>query len=79
MTRIKKDIMQESQLLEELANETPEKLIFTEAGTIMQDYITAYTSQFNPSDRPSFGASPYLSSLMYAVVDRINKNTKTIN
>ena len=79
MTRIKKDIMQESQLLEEIANETPEKLIFTEAGTIMQDYITAYMSQFGRSERPNFGVSPYLSSLMYAVVDRINKNTQTIN
>ena len=40
-------ITQSNALLEEIATETPEKLICTEIGTILQDYISAYISQYN--------------------------------
>lgn len=72
-----KKIYEENKLLEEIAAETPEKLIFTEAGTIMQDYITAYLNQVNPID--SKAGTTYLSNLIYAVVDRINKNIGSVN
>lgn len=73
----KKKIYEENKLLEEIASETPEKLIFTEAGTIMQDYIIAYLNQISLAD--SKGGGTYLSSLIYAVVDRINKNIGSVN
>lgn len=72
-----KKIYEENKLLEEIASETPEKLIFTEAGTIMQDYVTAYLNQISLAD--SKGDGTYLSSLIYAVVDRINKNIESVN
>ena len=72
-------IRQENKLLEELALEMPEKLMFSEAGTILQDYIKAYIRQFSPVDNDLGLGSSYISQLLYAVVERVNKNSRTIN
>ena len=40
-------IIHSNTLLEQIAIETPEKLICTEIGTILQDYISAYINQYN--------------------------------
>lgn len=75
----KERIKQENRLLEELALEMPEKLIFTEAGTILQDYLKAYVRQYSPLENDLAVGSSYISHLLYAVVERVNKNTKTVN
>jgi hypothetical protein len=72
-------IRQENKLLEELALEMPEKLLFSEAGTVLQDYIKAYVRQFSPVDNDLGIGSSYISHLLYAVVERVNKNSRTIN
>jgi len=72
-------IRQENRLLEELALESPEKLLFSEAGTIIQDYVTAYISQFDPLENSLGLGNSYISHLLYAVVERINKNSRIIN
>jgi hypothetical protein len=72
-------IRQENKLLEEMALEMPEKLMFSEAGTILQDYIKAYIRQFSPVDNDLGLGSSYISQLLYAVVERVNKNSRTIN
>ncbi len=72
-------IRQENKLLEEMALEMPEKLMFSEAGTILQDYIKAYVKQFSPLDNDLGLGSSYISHLLYAVVERVNKNSRTIN
>lgn len=76
---MKESFKEENRLLEELALESPDKLIFTEAGTILQDYISAYRAQFNALEYKSAGSNTYLGNLVFAVVERINKNTQTIN
>jgi hypothetical protein len=73
----KESIKQENKLLLELASEYPEKLFLTEAGTILQDYIKAYNSQFDITETKS--SSSFVANLVYAVVERVNKNTRTIN
>jgi hypothetical protein len=73
----KEAIKQENKLLLELATEQPEKLFLTEAGTILQDYIKAYNYQFDMTETKS--SSSFVANLLYAVVERVNKNTKTIN
>ena len=73
----KEAIKQENKLLLELATESPEKLFFTEAGTILQDYIKAYNVQFDIAEKKS--SSSFMSNLLYAVVERVNKNVKIIN
>jgi hypothetical protein len=75
----KERIRQENKLLEEMALEMPEKLMFSEAGTILQDYIKAYVKQFSPLDNDLGLGSSYISHLLYAVVERVNKNSRTIN
>ena len=75
----KERIRQENKLLEEMALEMPEKLMFSEAGTILQDYIKAYVNQFSPLDNDLGLGSSYISHLLYAVVERVNKNSRTIN
>jgi hypothetical protein len=75
----KQRIREENRLLEELALEMPEKLYFSEAGTIMQDYIKAYIKQFSPLENDLGLGNSYVSHLLYAVVERINKNSRTIN
>ena len=73
----KEAIKQENKLLLELASESPEKLFLTEAGTILQDYIKAYTIQFDITETKS--SSSFVANLLYAVVERVNKNVKIIN
>jgi hypothetical protein len=73
----KESTKQENKLLLELATEQPEKLFLTEAGTILQDYIYAYTSQFDMSETKF--SNSFVANLLFAVVERVNKNTKTIN
>jgi hypothetical protein len=75
----KNRIREENRLLEELALEMPEKLIFTQAGTIMQDYIKAYINQFSPIDNELGLGTSYVNHLLYIVIERINKNTRTIH
>lgn len=76
----KEKINRENLLLEEIANETPEKLFLTEAGTILQDYIWAYINQFVVSNKkPMLGDNVYLSNLLHVVAERINKNIETLN
>lgn len=72
---MKNYIKEESQILEQLALEAPEKLCLTEAGTIMQDYIIAYMQQGDLSAK----SEKYLTNLLYAIVDRMNRNTKVLN
>lgn len=79
MSRTKQRIKEENKLLEEMALEMPEKLIFTEAGTILQDYLKAYVRQYSPLDNDLGVGSSFVSHLLYAVVERVNKNTKTVN
>lgn len=75
----KQRIREENKLLEELALEMPEKLYFSEAGTILQDYIKAYIKQFSPPENDLGLGNSYVSHLLYAIVERINKNSRTIN
>ncbi len=75
----KQRIREENRLLEELALESPEKLLFSEAGTILQDYIKAYIKQFSPLENDLGIGSSYVSHLLYSVVERINKNSRIIN
>lgn len=75
----KERVRLENRLLEELALEMPDKLAFSEAGTILQDYIKAYIKQFSPLENDLGLGNSYISHLLYAIVERINKNSKTIN
>jgi hypothetical protein len=75
----KQRIREENRLLEELALESPEKLLFSEAGTILQDYVKAYIKQSSPLENNLGIGSSYVSHLLYAVVERINKNSRIIN
>jgi hypothetical protein len=65
-------------LLEQIASETPQKLICTEAGTVLQDYISAYIAQYGFTNKKATGGT-YLSCLLYSIVERIKKNKTTIN
>jgi hypothetical protein len=70
-------IKQENLIIEELTREDPEKLILSEVGTVIQDYIDAY---FSHSDLAGKRATEtYVSHLLFAIVKRLNKNSKTIN
>lgn len=75
----KQRIREENRLLEEMALEMPDKLYFSEAGTILQDYIKAYIKQFSPLENDLGLGNSYVSHLLYAVVERINKNSRIIN
>lgn len=67
--------------IKQLAVEDPQKLILTEIGTIIQDYISAYVNQNDITEKNKLisGISPFMSSLMYVLTDRINKSAKSIN
>jgi hypothetical protein len=67
-------IKQENFFIEELTRDDPEKLILTQLGTVMQDYIDAYISFTSQSSYEK-----YISHLLYVMVKRLNKNSKTIN
>lgn len=79
MAKIKQRILEENKLLEEMALQMPDKLIFTEAGTILQDYIKAYINQFSPLENDLGLGNSYVSHLLYTVVHRMNKGIRTIH
>lgn len=70
-------IKQENLIIEELTREDPEKLILSEIGTVIQDYIDAYLSHSDLAGKTT--AETYVSHLLFAIVKRLNKNSKTIN
>jgi hypothetical protein len=73
----KEIIKQENLIIEELTREDPEKLILSEIGTVIQDYIDAYLSHSDLAGKRT--AETYVSHLLFAIVKRLNKNSKTIN
>jgi hypothetical protein len=70
-------IIHSNTLLEQIATETPEKLICTEIGTILQDYISAYINQYNINKKQV--GSTYMANLLYSIIERIKKTSTTIN
>ena len=71
-----------SKFIEEFLKENPEKLFFTQAGTVLQDFISAYKLMKEEGDIPNIngaGLKNFKNCLLVTFAERNLENMKFIN
>ena len=71
-----------SKFVEEFLKENPKKLIFTQVGTVLQDFISAYRLMKEEGDIPNInggGLKNFKNCLLIAFAERNSENMKSIN
>jgi len=71
-----------SKFVEEFLDENPQKLIFTEVGAVLQDFINAYKVMKQEGDMPSLHGitlKNFQNCLLIVFAERNLLNIKTIN
>ena len=71
-----------TKFIEEFLRENPHQIVFTEVGTVLQDFIHAYTLMKNEGDIPNINGMllrNFQNCLLVAFSERSFENMKSIN